>query len=109
MVNLIAIYNVSKDPKELLDKLQKIKLVPTENKCPNCSNEMALCPDDSRPEKGVWRCRAKYKQYEKAPYKQCDTRNSVRNGIIFEKVEGFGGGSNWTMFQVLFSSVFIIT
>ena len=53
MVNLIAIYNVTRNPKELLDKLQQLDLIPTEKICPNCSNEMAICPDDSRPEKCV--------------------------------------------------------
>ena len=53
MVNLIAIYNVTRNPKELLDKLQQFDLIPTEKICPNCSNEMAICPDDSRPEKCV--------------------------------------------------------
>ena len=100
MVNLIAIYNVTRNPKELLDKLQQLDLIPTEKICPNCSNEMAICPDDSRPEKCVWRCRSKYQPYAKSSYKHCDTRKSVRDGTVFGKVEGFEGGSKWTMFQV---------
>ena len=99
-MNLISLYEIAKNPEEFLKKLHEIKLIPIEKECPNCKNQMNICPRNDYPEKFAWRCRSKYQPSPKVSSKQCDTMTSMRDGTFFGKFEGFGGGSNLNMFQV---------
>jgi len=99
-MNIIRLYEISRNPEQLLKKLQEIKLIPDEKECPTCENQMKICSRSDYPEQFAWRCRAQYKPSEKAAFKTCDTMRSMRDGTFFGKVEGFGGGSNLSLFQV---------
>ena len=101
-MNLISLYEIAKNPEEFFKKLQEIKLIPIEKECPNCKNQMNICPRNDYPEKFAWRCRSKYQPSPKASYKQCDTTRSIRDSTFFGKYERFGGGSNLNMFQASF-------
>lgn len=101
MVNLIKIYEATRTPEELFKILKNFALIPEEKNCPNCGNKMEVRPNKNSADGFEWRCRAKYQPYEKASYKQCDTRKSIRDQTFFGKTEGFGGGSNLSMFQII--------
>ena len=100
MVNLIKLYDVTRNPEDLYNCLKKFKLIPQEKQCPNCNNLMEVHPNINSADGLKWSCRAKYQPSHKVSYKQCDTRKSIRDGTFFGKVEGFGGGSNLTLFQI---------
>ena len=102
MVNLIKLYDITRNPEELFNCLKGFKLVHENKTCPTCNNQMEVHPNKNSAEGFEWRCRAKYQPWPKSSYKQCDTRRSIRDETFFWKVEGFGGGSNLTMFQVGF-------
>ena len=37
-MNLISLYEITRNPEELLNKLKEIKLIPAEKECPNYKN-----------------------------------------------------------------------
>ena len=43
-MNLISLYEIAKNPEEFFKKLQEIKLIPIKKECPNCKNQMNICP-----------------------------------------------------------------
>ena len=82
-MNLISLYKITRNS-ELLNKLKEIKLIPAEKECPNCKNQMNICPRKEYPEQFAWRCRSKYQPSRKASYKQCDTTKSIRYGNFWQ-------------------------
>ena len=50
IMNLISLYEITRNPEELLNKLKEIKLIPAEKECPNCKNQMNICPRKEYPE-----------------------------------------------------------
>ena len=43
-MNLISLYEITRNPEELLNKLKEIKLIPAEKECLNCKNQVNICP-----------------------------------------------------------------
>ena len=96
MLNLIKIYEISKDEDMLLQFLLKWNLVPKEgeNLCPKCSGVLKLVRESDRDDGFRWRCFNKTAPYSKAKRKICGTNVEFRFGTFFSR-------SKLSAFQIL--------
>jgi hypothetical protein len=92
-ITLIEVYELHKNPEQLLEAMQKWQLIPKEGNynCPNCSGVILLYPDSE--DGWRWHCKNKISEPKQRPV-SCGTRVRLRKGTFFEK-------SHLSYFQLL--------